>query len=750
MTNWRWRTRIKAVLKPWVPARALSFYRQFREPLRLPDRSEVILFADADTLPNYHLRQPFSPDLPPAADVESVTLIATVYNEADNVARWLDSLLSQRRIPDEIVITDGGSTDSTPEILRKYAADFPVHVRVIAAPGANIARGRNLAIAAASHKIIACSDCGSVLDENWLHALTLPFALDPQIAVSAGYYDVLETNTLSRLARRFFGVDLDAIDPQKFLPSGRSLAFRKRLWAEAGGYPEWLTDAGEDTLFDMRLKAQPARWAFVPAARVAWYAPDTLRKLLKTYFRYSRGDGETGASAELYWHKVVELLRLWSQRVALALVGLALTLLWGRWSWLYWGGWLMISMLRLLRENAPMSRKLGVRFFPYTLLLEMVGTTQALAFAVGVYSRPQVRARQAAFYRERLGAILEQHPLRKGVVVYPPTHDWGFMFQRPHQMAHAFARQGWLYFYCTANERTDAVFGFQKTEPGLYLAHIPLDVFQALGHPVVYLGSAWNRSALTNFDNPTVIYDHYDDLEVSGARPEDHFALLRQADVVLVTARRLLDAVLPYHSDALLVPNGVDYAFIQQSRPSPGDEPPVDLAPILASGKPIIGYSGALAEWVDYDLLAAAARQYPDFAFVLIGVNYDGSLTRSGILELSNVYWLGMKNYAVLFRYVWRFDVSIIPFQVNQITLATSPIKLFEYMACEKPVVTTALPECEHYEGVFFARSRQEFESYLVSALQARNDDMYLASIRAVARENTWEQRAATIIARLL
>ena len=131
--------------------------------------------------------------------------------------------------------------------------------------------------------------------------------LDPQVGVSAGYYDVRETNTLSRLARQFFGVDLAKINPQEFLPSGRSLAFHKELWERAGGYPEWLTDAGEDTLFDVRLKAQAARWAFVPTARAAWYAPDTFRKLLKTYYRYSLGDGETGISA-----KNLILLHAWA------------------------------------------------------------------------------------------------------------------------------------------------------------------------------------------------------------------------------------------------------------------------------------------------------------------------------------------------------------------------------------------------------------------------------------------------------
>ena len=70
----------------------------------------------------------------------------------------------------------------------------------------------------------------------------------------------------------------------------------RSLWSHAGGYPEWLSDAGEDTLFDIRAKAQPSHWAFVPEARVHWRPPDTLKKLIKTYYRYSLGDGEARIS----------------------------------------------------------------------------------------------------------------------------------------------------------------------------------------------------------------------------------------------------------------------------------------------------------------------------------------------------------------------------------------------------------------------------------------------------------------------
>ncbi len=130
-------------------------------------------------------------------------------------------------------------------------------------------------------------------------------------------------------------------------------------------------------------------------------------------------------------------------------------------------------------------------------------------------------------------------------------------------------------------------------------------------------------------------------------------------------------------------------------------------------------------------------------------MNYDGSLDRSRILELKNVHWLGMKPYDQLFRYVWRFDVATIPFKVNNITLATSPIKLFEYMACQKPVVTSALPECRRFAEVLAAETKDQFVSYLDTALGRKNDSAYLRSLQRVALENTWESRVKLIISRL-
>lgn len=742
----------KKILKPflqYVPDKVNDFYLDFRKEYPLNDRSKVILYATSGNLLEYTPRQDLEIAKGSAIREVRISLISTVRNEAGSARAWLESLLSQSRLPDEVVITDGGSSDDTVSIIREFSQTCQIPIRLIQADGANIAQGRNFAIREATHPVIAISDFGCELDQHWLENLIAPFEADDHIALSAGYYGVIESNTISKVASKIFNIGLEEVEPQNFLPSSRSVAMLKSLWESAGNYPEWLTDAGEDTLFDYHLKSQPTQWAFVPEAHVTWRAPASLLKLCKTHYRYGLGDGEAGLRSQYYWYRAIELAASSLVRGVLILLTILGFLLFGLWGWILLMPWICYEAFRFVKDNHKHAKELSMRFYPYTLVIGIIGLIQIYAFSQGVLNRPQVRASKVMFYRERLSYILASHPDRKGIVIYPPTHDWGFMFQRPHQMARAFARRGLLYFYCTDNNRTDSVFGFHRVESSLYLCHVPLEIFSEIENPVVYIGSPWNRNTLKYFHDPKIIYDHYDDLEISGGRPQDHQFLLSESSLPVVTSQILLDNVISQRPDALLLPNGVDYDWIQSSRPTPNTRIPLDWEPIAERRNPVIGYSGALAEWFDYNLLRESAEKRRDLSFVLIGVDYDGSFASSSILDLDNVFWLGMKEHSDLFQYVWRFDVGMIPFLVNNITLATSPVKLFEYMACRKPVLTTALPECKQYSDVFIAENHTQFLKLITEALKARSDQDYLDRLDAIARQSTWENRVDAILKHL-
>lgn len=131
---------------------------------------------------------------------------------------------------------------------------------------------------------------------------------------------------------------------------------------------------------------------------------------------------------------------------------------------------------------------------------------------------------------------------------------------------------------------------------------------------------------------------------------------------------------------------------------------------------------------------------------MLIGPDHDNALTASNILSLPNIPWLGARDYSQLPAYLRHFTVATIPFLVNTVTLATSPIKLFEYMAAGKPTVTTDLPECRKYQGVFVAHNPKEYIHYLEYALTLTNDSAYLQNLFQIALENTWDERVTQIL----
>ncbi len=220
-----------------------------------------------------------------------VSVIITVFNEGKAIGGLLDSLAAQTRAPDEVVVVDGGSTDDTLPVLRAYAGGGRFPLRVLVEPGANISRGRNLAVAAASGEVIASTDAGVWLTPDWLAELVAPFEAPDLPQVVAGFF-VPDPHGAFEIAMGATVLPtLAEIDPARFLPSSRSVAFTKAAWQTGGGYPEWL-DYCEALIFDFRLRAAYGLFAFAPRA-VAHFRPrGDLRSFFRQYYRYARGDGK--------------------------------------------------------------------------------------------------------------------------------------------------------------------------------------------------------------------------------------------------------------------------------------------------------------------------------------------------------------------------------------------------------------------------------------------------------------------------
>jgi glycosyltransferase involved in cell wall biosynthesis len=294
-----------------------------------------------------------------------VSLITTVLNEVELLDSWLESIHRQTRQPDEIVIVDAGSSDGTIERLESLEASQTLPVRLFVVPGANISQGRNKAIEEARNDVIAATDAGTLLDENWLERLVQPLS-DVTIDVSSGFYRPAGRNDFERVLASVIVPRLSEIDPETFLPSSRSVAFRREAWRSVDGYPEWLLVV-EDLVFDMDLRKTGANFVFVPDAIASWYPRPTLKSFFKQYRNYARGDGHArilgrrhiARYSAYFWGAYL----LWKGRVA-------------RWPWLL-----------LALGGGGYMRKFVWRFWderPFAPALKMITRTPQVPFIVVV------------------------------------------------------------------------------------------------------------------------------------------------------------------------------------------------------------------------------------------------------------------------------------------------------------------------------------------------------------------------------
>jgi len=218
-----------------------------------------------------------------------ISLICTVKKEQENIKQLLDSILNQKRKPDDIVIVDGGSTDNTVQLIRAFAESKDLPVKLIIAPNLNIAQGRNIAIKNAKYDIIACTDGGCRLYLDWLQKIIEPLEKSETDVVSGVYVPWYESEFEETAAYLIFP-NIEKLNPNTFLPSGRSIAFKRKAWEAIGGYPEWL-DTAEDTLFDLKLKKAGMKFQLKTDAVVYWRVRENSKKILKQFYNYAKGDG---------------------------------------------------------------------------------------------------------------------------------------------------------------------------------------------------------------------------------------------------------------------------------------------------------------------------------------------------------------------------------------------------------------------------------------------------------------------------
>ncbi len=215
--------------------------------------------------------------------------------------------------------------------------------------------------------------------------------------------------------------------------------------------------------------------------------------------------------------------------------------------------------------------------------------------------------------------------------------------------------------------------------------------------------------------------------------------ILKKSSLVFATSNHLFERMKKTNTNTYLIPNACDLSHFAQMRNSNMSIP----SEISHIKPPIVGYIGAVSYCFDLELIEFIARSSTNLSIVIIGETH---VDRSVLPVADNIYYLGQKKYLELPNYMKAFDVGIIPFKVNDLTNTINPVKLFEYLACGIPVVSTDLTEVKTYGSVVsIAKTKEEFLTLLKKAIEDNSIDKIEARLK-VASENTWDNRVETIL----
>lgn len=372
--------------------------------------------------------------------------------------------------------------------------------------------------------------------------------------------------------------------------------------------------------------------------------------------------------------------------------------------------------------------------------------------------------------KNELESILKSNDYDR-IVIWRSYFGWSApLFQRPEHIALQLSKQGCLVFY-EVTIYSDPVETIYKQAENLYLVNFLNPVVNETFFGLVdkiqvpkyiqFYSTNYEMTINEALDYErrgySLLYEYVDDIhpEISGSdnTPENilrkHEYVMSDASIPVVTTARLLyqDVLNLRGADHLILStNGVDYSFYHEYDDDFNYEP--EFMALINNGKYNLCYYGALAKWFDYELIRKVDSTNK-YNIIFFGTKYDSSYDDSGIDSLPNVHFLGSKEYKVLKYYARCMDILTIPFLINSITQATSPLKLFEYMALQKPIITTAMGECLNYKSVLIADNHDDYLKKLEKCVELMHDDNYLALLDIEAKENDWSAKACSIVALL-
>jgi len=361
--------------------------------------------------------------------------------------------------------------------------------------------------------------------------------------------------------------------------------------------------------------------------------------------------------------------------------------------------------------------------------------------------------------------------LKKKDVICFPIINWDYRIQRSQHLLRKFSQNGHRVFYLKTNLRNlsepyqiklleDNIYEIELNSPKFFdiykdkfnknLVDELISSFQKLSHdlkldPFCFVEfPTWIDLVLElrTLFNYKVIFDCLDDFGsfpgVNSHRNEEENSLFQQSDLVTTSSHLLQNKASKFTKKTVLVPNAGEFSHFNRT---------FDENILKQFQKPIVGYFGSIAEWFDKDLIEFIAQKRPNFTFVLIGHTFGANIDK--LEKLSNVHFLGEQPYSQLPRYLQEFNACLIPFKINQLIEATHPIKIYEYFAAGKPVISTNFREISHFKDLcYIAKNKDDFLTKLDLAINEKDPNLNKKRIE-FSSKNTWEDRFQTIYSHL-
>jgi GT2 family glycosyltransferase/glycosyltransferase involved in cell wall biosynthesis len=343
--------------------------------------------------------------------------------------------------------------------------------------------------------------------------------------------------------------------------------------------------------------------------------------------------------------------------------------------------------------------------------------------------------------------------------------DWHFRIQRPQHLARGLVEAGHRVFYLSNNLVDDPAPGFniEALDDSGRLFQVFLN---ARGAPAIYYGTPEPATVVqlrrsvgelmqwADSDGGLCIVQHPFWSEIASRVPGaallydcmDHHAgfednapdvlaaeaeLTRHADLLVVTSDWLDRELASANPNRALIRNAGDFRHFCNAPSERYHD---------RRGRRILGYYGAIAEWFDADLVRKVAQAYPDCLVLLVG--NDTAAVGARLADQPNVVLTGEVPYDRLPFYLYAFDLAMLPFKVMPLTLATNPVKVYEYLGAGKPVVSVDLPEIRQFgDLVYRAGDDAGFIACIAEAL-AEDPTELVGRRMAFASEQTWVHRA--------